>query len=467
MNTEELNMRVKMMIKKAITMTSAVFFLAPALLAPTLTLAKVDEEHAEQLGQNLTFVGAEHEGNKAGTIPAWTGGYSKEEKALSDPYAGDQILFTIDKNNVANYKDKLSSGQVALIHKYPETYKINVYPTHRSAAYPQAIYDATKSNAIHIELNAAASGLQGGDRGYQQGVPFPVPQSAEEILWNHFTRYRGGQIDRIIHRMAPQVNGKYTPYKIWQNMAFANNVKGMDKDDNILFYFIGENLEPARSAGTMTLVNETLDQLKEPRKAWIYNAGQRRVRRAPQVAYDTPQNNSDGQATSDNLDMYNGSLDRYDWTLIGKKELYIPYNNYKLHSKELSYDDIIQPGHVNSDLTRYELHRVWQVEGKLKNGLRHVYKKRTFYIDEDTWQIAVADHFDERGELWRIAESFHMNFHNADVPWYTAEAIYDLNSSRYLISGLSNEVKVPFRFGGMAKKSDFKPSALRRKGGKH
>ena len=451
------------MFKKIITTT-----LSSVLLAPTLAMAKVDSETADQLGNNLTYIGAEKSGNAAGTIPEWKGGYSKQEKRLSHPYKNEKMLYTIDKNNLNQYRVLLSPGQQALINKYPETYKINVYPSHRSAAYPEDVYAASKRNATSIELNEAGSGLiSGSEQGYQKGVPFPIPQSAEEILWNHITRHRGGQIDRIIHRIAPQVNGSYIPYKIWQQMAFASNVKGSDADDNMLFYFIGENLEPARSAGTMTLVNETLDQLKEPRKAWVYNAGQRRVRRAPQVAYDTPQNNSDGQATSDNQDMFNGSPDRYDWKLVGKKEMLIPYNNYELHSKEHSYDDIIQPGHLNSDLTRYELHRVWQVEGTLKEGLRHVYKKRTFYIDEDTWQIAVADHFDERGELWRVSESFHMNFHNAGVPWYTAEAIYDLNSARYLVSGLSNEVKVPFKFGGMAKKSEFKPSALRRKGGKH
>lgn len=454
------------MFKKIITIASAAFMLVPAL-----TFAQVDEQTAQQLGKNLTYIGAEKSGNADGSIPEWKG-YSKQEKMLTNPYSGDEVLYSIDHTNVAEHKDKLSLGQVALINKYPETYKINVYSSHRSAAYPEEVYTATKHNATRIQLNAAASGLVSDStmakgEGYQQGVPFPIPQSAEEILWNHITRYRGGQVDRIIHRIAPQVSGSYIPYKIWQQMAFASNIKGNDSDDNMLFYFIGENLEPARSAGTMTLVNETLDQLKEPRKAWIYNAGQRRVRRAPQVAYDTPQNNSDGQATSDNLDMFNGSPDRYNWKLVGKKEMLIPYNNYELHSKEHSYDDIIQPGHLNSNLTRYELHRVWQVEGTLKEGLRHVYKKRTFYIDEDTWQIAVADHFDERGELWRVSESYHMNFHNANVPWYTAEAIYDLNSARYLVSGLSNEVKVPFKFGGMAKKSEFKPSALRRKGGKH
>lgn len=455
------------MIKKIITMISSGAIIAPALLISDLSIAKVSEEQAKKLGNDLTYMGAEKKGNKEGTIPEWKEDNIKNKPVLSNPYKEENLLFTIDVNNVENYKDNLSEGQIALIKKYPESYKINVYPTHRSAIYPQTIYDATRFNATNIELNPKGSGLKESKKGYQQGVPFPIPNVAEEILWNHITRYRGGKIDRVIHRIAPQVNGNYTAYKIWQQMAFASNIKDSKPDDNLLFYFVGENLEPARSAGTMTLVNETMDQLKEPRKAWIYNAGQRRVRRAPQVAYDTPQNNSDGQATSDNLDMYNGSPDRYEWKIVGKKELYIPYNNNQLHSKELSYDDIIQPGHLNTDLTRYELHRVWQVEGTLKQGLRHVYKKRTFYIDEDTWQISIADHFDERGELWRVAESFHMNFHNDGVPWYTAEAIYDLNSSRYLVSGLSNEVKTPFKFGGMAKKSEFKPSALRRKGGKH
>lgn len=428
----------------------------------------VSEQDAQRLGQELTSIGAEKSGNESGSIPEWAGGYQKvSNDGLANPFQRDAVLFTIDQANVAEYQALLSQGQVAMINKYSD-FKMNVYPSRRSAAYPDIIYQATQANAISVTLNSSGNGLIGE---YTQGVPFPIPHDAKEVLWNHFTRYRGGVVERVIHRMAPQVNGQFVASELWQKMAFNSHIKGGSIDDNILYYFVGKTLAPARNAGSITLVHETQDQVKEPRKAWIYNAGQRRVRRAPQVAYDSPQNNGEGQATSDNMDMYNGATDRYEWKLLGKKELYIPYNNYQLHDKSLNYKDIIQPGHLNSDFIRYELHRVWVVEGTLKEGSRHIYQKRTFFIDEDTWQIAVADHYDQRGEIWRLAEAYHLNFHNDSanndiIPWYTAEAIYDLISGRYLVNGLSNEVKEDFSFGGEEKKAAFKPSALRRMGGK-
>lgn len=446
---------------KKLTQLSATFgpalSLAIGLAFSQASLAAVSEQQAQQLGQQLTPMGAELAANGDASIPAWTG------KAAD--LANDKKLFTIDQSNMAQYQDKLTVGQQAMLNKYPD-YKIHVYPTRRTANYPADVLEATRFNATNVSLNENGSGLVGG---YQQGTPFPVPQSAEEIIWNHIARYRGGVVERIMHRMAPQTNGSYTPSEIWQKMAFNSHIKDAKSSDNLLYYFVGKTLAPARNAGTMTLVHETMDQIAEPRKAWIYNAGQRRVRRAPQVAYDSPQNNAEGQATSDNMDMYNGAMDRYDWKLVGKKETYIPYNNQQLHDKSLSYDDIIQPGHINSDLVRHELHRVWHVEGTLRTGMRHVYKKRTFFIDEDTWQIAIADHYDERGELWRVGQAYHMNFDAEDgqqVPWYTAEAVYDLISGRYLINGLSNEVDGEFSFGGSEKKRNFKPSALRRMGGK-
>lgn len=431
--------------------------LALGLTFAQSSLAAVTADQAQQLGKELTAIGAEMKASEDGRIPA--------PGADAAQVASDQLLFTIDQNNLAQYQDNLSEGQIAMLKKYPD-YKIPVYPTRRTATYPADVIEATRFNATNVSLNENGSGLVGG---YQQGTPFPMPQSAEEIIWNHIARYRGGVVERVIHRMAPQTNGSYTPSEIWQKMAFTSHIKDAKSSDNLLYYFVGKTLAPARNAGTMTLVHETMDQIAEPRKAWIYNAGQRRVRRAPQVAYDSPQNNAEGQATSDNMDMYNGAMDRYDWKLVGKKEIYIPYNNQKLHDKSLSYDDIIKPGHINSDLVRHELHRVWQVEGTLRTGMRHVYKKRTFFIDEDTWQIAIADHYDERGELWRVGQAYHMNFNTADgeqVPWYTAEAVYDLISGRYLINGLSNEVDGEFAFGGSEKKRNFKPSALRRMGGK-
>src|SRR5690606_15308678 len=80
--------------------------------------------------------------------------------------------------------------------------------------------------------------------------------------------------------------------------------------NNILLYFYQEVLGPARLAGQVLLVHETMNSSESPRQAWVYNPGQRRVRRAPNVAYDNPGTASDGLRTNDMTDMFNGALDR-------------------------------------------------------------------------------------------------------------------------------------------------------------
>lgn len=439
---------------------------ALGLLLSQTAWAAVLPEQAAILDQHLTPIGAERAGNADGSIPAWDGGYrpAAATPTIADPYSADQPLQRIDASNMAAFTQWLSPGTQAMLRQYPQSFFLMLYPTHRSAAYPEEIYEQSRQNAAQISLNSDGNGLQGQ---YLSGVPFPIPQRAEEVLWNHVTRYRGGAVLRETHRMPVHTNGSYQASLIRQTQVFASNIRDNAPDSNILFYFIGETLAPARLAGNIALVHEPLDQLATPRQAWAYNAGQRRVRRAPTLAYDSPQNSAEGLATSDNMDMYNGAFDRYDWTLKGKRELLIPYNNYRLHDKGLSYAQIIQPGHLNSDLVRYERHRVWEVEGQLKPGQRHIYQRRTFFIDEDTWQIALADHYDARGELWRVSAAYQMNFYNDLVPWMTAEAIHDLQSRRYLVSGLSNEVQKDASFGQQAVRQDFKPDALRRLGGKN
>lgn len=210
------------------------------------------------------------------------------------------------------------------------------------------------------------------------------------------------------------------------------------------------------------LVLETIDQVKEPRMAWMYNAGQRRVRRAPQVGYDSP--GAEGMRTYDDFDMFNGAPDRYDWKLVGKKELYIPYNSFALDSPTLKYEDIVKPGHLNPDHTRYELHRVWHVVATLKPGQRHIYSKRDLYIDEDSWQIAEADAYDGRGSLWRVSEGHARPFYDQQFTWLTAETHYDVLSGRYTVSGLRNEEKSSYDFAVQSSSNDFTPNALRATG---
>ena len=82
---------------------------------------------------------------------------------------------------------------------------------------------------------------------------------------------------------------------------------------------------------------------------------------------------SGGSITVDEVRIFNGSAQRYNWNIVGKKELYIPYNTARLHANDLKYASMLTPGHINPDNMRYELHRVWVLEGVLKPGNRHLY----------------------------------------------------------------------------------------------
>ncbi|WP_077044951.1 DUF1329 domain-containing protein [Pseudomonas sp. KK4] len=436
-------------------------------LLATSVMAAVPAAEADKLGKSLTPMGAEMAGNADGSIPAWkplakNAGTVDSKGFLSNPFASEKPLFTITAQNVEQYKDKLAPGQYAMFKRYPETFKMPVYPSHRGSTVPDDVFAAIKRNATNTNLVSGGNGLEN----FETAVPFPIPKSGVEVIWNHITRYRGGSVTRLVTQATPQPNGSFSLVYFEDQFVFRDKMKDYDPKNpgNILFYFKQKVTAPARLAGGVLLVHETLDQVKEPRSAWVYNAGQRRVRRAPQVSYDGPGTAADGLRTSDNLDMYNGAPDRYDWKLEGKKEMYIASDSYKLDDPNLKYADIIKAGHINQDLARYELRRVWHVVATLKEGQRHIYAKRDFYIDEDTWQAAVIDHYDGRGQLWRVAEAHAEDYYDKQVPWYALEALYDLQSGRYLALGMKNEEKSAYNFGFQATTSDFTPAALRQDG---
>lgn len=435
-------------------------------LMVTAANAAVSPAEAAKLGKELTPMGAEMAGK--GDIPAWTGGMTtapagfKKGDKLINPFADDKPKFVITAANYKQYEASLTPGQIAMFQKYPDTYRMPVYQSRRTSAYPQTIYDSTKQNATKTKLLPSGNGLEN----FVEGVPFPMPASGLEVIWNHIVRYRGGSVSRIVGQVTPQANGEFSVVRFQDEFTFRNKLKDFNpnQDQNVLFYFKQDVLSPARLAGNVLLVHETLDQVKEPRKAWVYNAGQRRVRLAPQVSYDGPGTAADGLRTSDNFDMFNGAPDRYNWKLIGKREMYIPYNSYKLKDPKVKYDQIVKAGHINQDLTRYELHRVWQVEATLQDGKRHIYAKRVFFIDEDTWQASLIDHYDGRGQLWRVAEAHNVMYYDYTVPWYAIETLYDLNSGRYLALGLDNEEPSSYNFGFERSSQDYTPAALRRDG---
>ncbi len=453
-------------------------FVAPVLgMMAGLTLgvhamAAVSASDAAKLGAELTPLGAEKAGNADGSIPAWDGGITSAAQAgfanfrpgqhHPDPYASDKPLYTVTAANMGQYANKLTEGHKKLLQTYKATFKMNVYPTHRSAAAPQRIYDATKRIATTAQLAKDGNGVTNAG----EGIPFPIPQSGVEVFWNHVLRYRGDVIVRNIGQAPVTAGGDYTMVKFRDETMVAYSLAGAKSENlnNIIAYFIQETVAPARLAGEVLLVQETLDQSLENRRAWVYNPGQRRVRRAPNVAFDNPGTNSDNLRTSDQFDMYNGSPQRYDWTLVGKKELLVPYNSYKLNSNTLKYGDILKKNHINPDVARYELHRVWVVDSKLKAGQSHLYSRRTLYVDEDSWQIVAVDCYDSRGQLYRVQEGHVINFYEVPALWTALETVYDLSNGRYLALGLDNEEPRSRDFSQKRTVADDQPAALQRRG---
>jgi hypothetical protein len=439
------------------------------LIAPSW--AAIGAEEAARLGKDLTPLGGEMAGNADGTIPAWTGGLKSAADAgfpdyktgqhHPDPYANDKPLYTITASNMGQYASKLTEGHKQLLQTYKD-YKIVVYPTHRSAAVPQRIYDATKRIATTANLAAGGNGVTGA----VEGVPFPVPKQGVEVFWNHILRYRGTTAARTIGQAPVTAGGSYNLVEFKDDFLFQYAFPGMTESqlNNIILYFIQETTQPARLAGEILLVHETLDQSKENRKAWVYNPGQRRVRRAPNVAFDNPGTNADNLRTSDQFDMYNGSPERYDWKLVGKREMIVPYNSYRLQSNTLKYTEILQKNHINQDLARYELHRVWVVDSTLKPGTSHLYSRRTLYVDEDSWQILAVDCYDSRGKLYRVQEGHVINYYDVPTLWTTLELVMDLSNGRYLALGLQNEEPRSYDFTIKRTPSDYQPSALQMRG---
>lgn len=444
--------------------------LASAVAATVLTAtatpasARPSDADVARLGADLTPMGGEKAGNKDGTIPAWTGGLCAPpagwtpDKGYVDPFPNDKPKFTITKANAAQYKDHLTPGTLAMLNKY-ENFKMPVYETRRTACYPQAIYDEVKAMAPKLELEGF--GIAGG----RSAVPFPIPKNGLEVMWNHQQRYLGGGVDRNYHSFPVRANGDF--YKIGAHEYRIFNQNLDQPQDNLLLAFLSYFTAPATLEGTVFLVHEPLDQVKQARSAWIYNAGQRRVRRAPDLAYDNVNDGTEGLRVTDQFDAWNGAPDRYDWKLVGKKEIYVPYNAFKLANKALKYkEDMIRKNTPNADLLRYELHRVWEVEGTLKAGSKHIYGKRNFFLDEDSWTVLYEDAYDTRKQLWRVSIHPLIQFYDAKVPWYRANIWHDLSNGGYLFSLLDNEVKQPWKFGEKGKWADFQPDALRRIGTK-
>ncbi len=453
-------MRVRTILSAAATLT---------LFQSISSFAAVPPEVAARLGQDLTPMGAERAGNADGTIPAWDGGLRTPPAGWEpgmhhiDPFADEAPLFSITAENQDQHSERLSGVSRAMFRAWPETYRMDIYPSHRTCATPEWVYDSIANNALTGELEEDGNGVLHAIH----GRPFPIPSSGLEVIWSHMRGYLPHKITRQFAAIIPTRSGSFVPYSAQDDAIITwsdPNITDANELDNIAALYILHTVGPARVAGSVILVHETLNMREGSRQAWSYSPGTRRVRRAPDIAYDNPGTNSDGMSTADSFGGFNGAPDRYTWRVVGKQEAYIPYNSYRLGSPENSYEDIAQMPHLNPDLMRYELHRVWVLEASLRDDARHTYGRRVFYIDEDTGSIIQAEIYDSRGELWRLQEGYATVAYEVPACVGVAGISYDLNNGRYLIGGLLNE-EGPINFFAEELDEDrYTPGHIRRLG---
>jgi len=423
-----------------------------AVAALTLTslqvLAAVTAEEAAKLKTSLTPFGAERAANADGSIPAWTGGYTKVPAGFkpgdfrADPFAGEKPVLRIDAKNAAQHAARLPEGVKALMAKYPDFY-VNVYPTHRTAAAPQWVYDNTFANATRAKVNEDGTVIEGA----YGGVPFPIPKSGAEVMWNHLLGWQGESVDIPFRTFVVAANGKRvmaTEAMDHHDYPYYFKDGNLESFKGVYWNILQEAVNPPLRAGEMILVKNPVNQANTGRQAWQYLAGQRRTRKAPSFEFDNPEFVGSGVANWDEAFVFSGSLERYDWKLVGKQEMYVPANNNRFALTKA--DEAITPKFLNPEAVRFELRRVWVVDATLKSGKRHTVPKRRFYVDEDNWSAVLGDGWDAQGDLYRV--SFSLQLLCPDIPAVvgrTQWGIYNLKTDTYLTHVVTNEMSSQYK----------------------
>ncbi len=410
------------------------------LLALPLATTALASDNAEL---ELTPLGAERAGNAEGTIPVWTGGLERRDledpaAGYQDPFASDRPRFVITADNMDAHAEHLTPAQQAMFRRYPDSFRMPVYPTRRSAANPQGVYEAVARNAETARLEGT-DGLSGA----ATGPAFPQPQTGAEVMWNHKTRYATTGIQLHPTNAMVRENGRHTRFGASMDVLNIYARQGADPEalDNEFGRFIHRMHSPLQLEGITIVSHQHLNPQTEPSQYWLYVPGQSKIFHVDEseAGYDASISGAGNMLTADQLNGFAGPLDRYDWELVGKREIYIPYNAYRLEDKSLELDDILQASHLPPELLRYELHRTWVVEARLRRGQEHRYARRTFYLDEDSWAIALVDIYDADEELQQLQE-IHL-FTAYDVPLVTTAigTAYPFDSPRYVVLNIDNE----------------------------
>ena len=414
------------------TSIRVLFGLAAALtFGAAPAAAGVSAADAEALKTTLMPLGGEKAGSKDGAIPPWAGGYTtvppgyKTGQPRPDPFAGEKPLFSITAANVAQYQERLAIGPVELMKRDPSTFRIDVYPTHRTASAPQWVYDNTFRNATAAKIVKNGLAFEGASG----GIPFPIPKDGYEAAWNMEFLWRGVAYyypakSYVVTRTGKLILVAYV--RNWEQSTYYLNKDGSFSGSGEAFR--SRTIEPPQKAGEEIVGYRNHTDGADP-DTWQYLPGQHRVRKAPGIGYDTPNFFLSGIGQFDEYRGFGGPLNRYEWKLIGKQEVYIPYNNARYY---LAKDnDVIGPRHLNPDYVRWELHRVWVVEATLAPGKRNVVTKRRIYLDEDTWLPVNVDEWDAQGDYWRFLMDVPMVAYDLPGVIAPSQALYDLKSNEY------------------------------------
>lgn len=416
-----------------------------ALLALAASAAWTQDRSAraaELDGPKLTCTGAERAGSKTG-VAAYRGQWLDSWPGLRNasgydpgPYAAEQPLYTVTADNMAQYAARLSEGQKALLTRYPKHFRMPVYPSHRDFRFPDLACAQTRENLKTATLRHDGLELAGA----HGGIPFPFPASGLEAIWNLMaTRHVWNETATVdIASVFPNGSIAWAKQK-YLTLAPGAHPDGKGKNENnVAAWFRAEVLLPARDKGSIGVGFQPLNFKDGSTHVWSYNPGTRRVRQAPDIAFDYAIPPS-GLRTVDDDHLFNGSPERYHWKLVGKRELLIPYHNFRINDPALKYKDLLTPHTLNPEHMRYELHRVWIIEATLKKGLRHVYGRRVIYADEDTWLGHWADNYDVRGQLWRPAYVNYRYAPDAQSFHRGVSVHHDLDAQAYEVSYLVNE----------------------------
>jgi hypothetical protein len=431
-----------------------------ALGLPAAAIAGVSAEDAAHLKSDLTPLGAEKAGNKDGSIPAWSGGHTtpitgdKAGGRRGDPFKDEKPVYSITAKNADQYADKLTDGTRALLKKYPDSYRVDVYKTHRTAAAPQWVYDNTFKNATRAKVEGETiAGAYG-------GIPFPVPKSGAEVMWNHVLRWRGTSWQLHIDSYQLTTDGKAvltTDGVVDQQMPYYLPDGSPDKFGGEFWFVKLTSSGPPIRAGEAIVGRENVDFSKS--QAWVYLTGQRRVRKLPNPCCDTPTPAAAGVMSFDEIEVFTGRLDRFDWKLVGKKEMVVPYNGNRLLQPRTDAE-VLGAHHLNPDFVRWELHRVWVVEATLREGKRHQAPKSRYYCDEDTWTCLLADRWDANGQLWKTV--WAQTVLAPDLPGVVVGSFgfNDLLSGTAFVSNLYNAKAAHYPIVPAYSDSAFTPDAM-------